>query len=37
MPIIQVYLSDDDFVKYVPKKEDIQEKIRNLIKKEVAK
>lgn len=34
--IISVYLSDDEYVQYVKDKEKINNKVRDLIKKEVS-
>jgi len=34
---ISVYLSDEEFVEYVKDKKAINEKIRNLVKKEIRK
>ncbi len=34
---ISVYLNDEDYVKYTKKKEDINKKVRELVKMEVSK
>jgi len=33
---ISIYLSDEEYVKYVEKKEEINKKVRDLIKKEIS-
>jgi hypothetical protein len=34
---ISVYLTDDEYVKYIPKKGAINEKCKDMVKKEIAK